>query len=660
VTRDSKLGEHVHSFDPAVGEGPAPRPQVSRLHLAMLVLIALTGLARGLFWSAATEVFSPVDEAHHYAYVATVAEELRIPVMGRDLVPLEVLEIRKESPTLGARTLPRRADLADGSWGAELEQYEALQPPLYYLVAAPVYRAANGLGPGVTVFALRAFTVVLSILAVPLTWGLSRRIFPGHPGIWLAAPALLVVVNGFNANLATVTNDALVPVMGTALLLAGLRFFHSPSLSRAAALGGVVGLSILTKLVLIAIIPMVGVLFIPLLRRSRYGIVPALRAGAVCALVAAAVTAPWFAWNIATYEAPTAAGHHYEIIGPYLTQSEFSLGTLRSHLRDAHAALWRSELRPSGGPTYELAWDIALLAGVAVGIAGVVFGLRRREMAWVLWLSVGIPLSFLISEATFFLLFDGRGQTVGRYLYGALPAACIVLCAWPFVMAGSRLGWTGVAAVAALALSAEVPVTRHYISSAYTGGILVSGELPVVDQSLNQGSTTTSAMQADPPCPVTTVGIALAGEPPLALQLITPRGTHEAVRTQTAGFDLLLQGGAPQLTLYRPPEPLTEAFSISSNEPLEVYAAASLQPGAPQFADQSGSPVIRLYCQVRDAASTRFDQTYPPLHPVPMSLRSALAWPALWRTAGLLALLAALAAGPASRLRRVWPKDRDR
>ncbi|CAN5866040.1 hypothetical protein BH23ACT12_BH23ACT12_03180 [soil metagenome] len=622
-------------------EKTVTRPSVSHLHVVLLILIVFAGLARGLYWSATMEVFSPVDEAHHYAYIATLADEFRLPVMGRDLVPLEVLQIRKESPTLGARTVPRRADVADESWGAELEQYEALQPPLYYLLAAPVYRAASGLEPGERVFVLRAFTVLLAIVAVPLTWALARRIFPDLPGIWLAAPALLVVINGFNSNLATVTNDALVPVFGTMLLLAGVRFFQAPSAARAAVLGGVMGLCILTKLVLVAMIPVVGILFLLLVMPRHLGIVPTLRNGAICAVTAAVVVVPWFAYNVSTYDALTAAGNHYEIIGPFLAQSEMSLETLRNHALGTHAGLWNREVRPPLTREYGLIWGLALLTALVAALVGLVFGRRRREMLWVLWLSLAMPLSFATSEATFFLLFDGRGQTVGRYLYGALPATCIVLTAWPFMAGRWRLGWTLVAAVAAFALTVEASETRHYVSATYASGVLASGEVPIVDQSLNEGSAVTSSISANPPCPVTKMGFALVEGPPPILRVASGESLHHAKLVETISFDLLLLAEAPLLAVYEVPVPLTDPFLVAADGPLEVYAATTEQDGALSFVDGPGSPVARLYCEHPEAESVRFDQKYPPLHPVPMTLQLAHAWPTSWKVAGWVALLTA-------------------
>lgn len=149
--------------------------------------ICLVGLVRGLFWVAATEVWNPIDEAHHYAFIASLGEGRGIPQVGRDQVPLDVLEIEKASPTLWQRGSPHAADLDDPWWSKEAAQYEGVQPPLYYLLLSPAYRASRPFGAVTALYVLRTATVLLSLAAVPLAWLLAGDLFPGRPAVWLAA-----------------------------------------------------------------------------------------------------------------------------------------------------------------------------------------------------------------------------------------------------------------------------------------------------------------------------------------------------------------------------------------------------------------------------------------------------------------------------------------
>lgn len=77
-------------------------------------------------------IFDGVDEGAHVAYIAEVAEHGRIPWEGRDLVPWQVLSIQQHVYPHRSPLDPRRSGLAGLS-------YEAWQPPLYYLVAAPAF-----------------------------------------------------------------------------------------------------------------------------------------------------------------------------------------------------------------------------------------------------------------------------------------------------------------------------------------------------------------------------------------------------------------------------------------------------------------------------------------------------------------------------------------
>ncbi|MEA2686017.1 MAG: hypothetical protein QOE93_1212, partial [Actinomycetota bacterium] len=52
-------------------------------------MIGVAGLLRGAFWAATTEVWSPIDEAHHYGFVASLAEGHGIPTVGKDVMPIE-------------------------------------------------------------------------------------------------------------------------------------------------------------------------------------------------------------------------------------------------------------------------------------------------------------------------------------------------------------------------------------------------------------------------------------------------------------------------------------------------------------------------------------------------------------------------------------------
>ncbi|MEY2426928.1 MAG: hypothetical protein QOI61_2500, partial [Actinomycetota bacterium] len=160
-----------------------------RSQLIALSAITLVGLLRGGWWVAVTEVMSPIDEAAHVDYVASVANHGRPPKVGRDLVRNQTLELAKESVTSPWRPSPLTSDHDDPKWGSFAQSYEGVQPPLYYALLAAPWKLLHGYGELTMLYLLRALGLLMAIATVPLLWLLGRELFPDRPEISLGAPA---------------------------------------------------------------------------------------------------------------------------------------------------------------------------------------------------------------------------------------------------------------------------------------------------------------------------------------------------------------------------------------------------------------------------------------------------------------------------------------
>ncbi|MGI8683733.1 MAG: hypothetical protein ACR2MO_01280, partial [Acidimicrobiales bacterium] len=203
-----------------VPDPEAPRRSVPRSHLLALGAIVAVGLLRGLFWVTVTPVYNPIDEHAHFAYVESMATSLRPPVVGRDHLSPEALDLGKRTATAEWRSAPVAADPDDARWGLLRDSYEGVQGPTYYALMAVAYRAAHPFGVLSSLYAVRIASLLLAVGAVPIAYLLARELFPRRREAWLAAPALLVVLQGFNGNLSSVSNDALVVPLSGAVLLA--------------------------------------------------------------------------------------------------------------------------------------------------------------------------------------------------------------------------------------------------------------------------------------------------------------------------------------------------------------------------------------------------------------------------------------------------------
>ncbi len=182
--------------------------------------------------------FSPIDEINHYDYVTRVAAG-SIPRIGDQIQPasIQMLECHGiavpsvSMPPCGTPLGPQvKAALAD-----VLPQYEAQQPPGYYVLTVPMRWAAIHLFAMSDPTATRMSGIIWLLLGLTMLWAACRivRLPPLRigAGILLVATAPLVIYTGSN-----VTNDAASIFAGSLVLLVGALAWTRPGRWRAPVL----------------------------------------------------------------------------------------------------------------------------------------------------------------------------------------------------------------------------------------------------------------------------------------------------------------------------------------------------------------------------------------------------------------------------------------
>jgi len=379
--------------------------------LIAVQLAALAALALVTVWRF--PVFALVDEAAHYDYVQTVAEDGRLPDLRTELVSPATAALDEGTYPAPARSDPAERGLAGRS-------YEAFQPPLYYLVAAAPFAAAGD--PLAALRALRLFGAACLLLGAYLLWRLAR----GSPAVYAVALCFLLWP-GVVVRTVTASNAALELPLALGALLA-LRAAHERRDGRVLVLAGaLVGLGLLTRLSLVVLVPVLAAVAVPYLRGGHRG------AAALALALPALLLAPWVASNVARYDAPTASALVREMQAPVLNPTGRDLGA--GDLRALHGRLlggvlaeeWWSEFLP---PAKRRVRDAFWLLAVAVPFCVV---LIRRPPAWALLCA---PLALGLVLMTAGLLAGDWDFFYPRYLYGVLPAAGVAI--------GAALGRAGV------------------------------------------------------------------------------------------------------------------------------------------------------------------------------------------------------------------------
>jgi 4-amino-4-deoxy-L-arabinose transferase-like glycosyltransferase len=217
---------------------------MTRRAILALILIGYFVLA-GLF-AIKTPAWQAPDEPAHYNYVAYLAQNGTFPVLHFGDYPgdyLEKIKTAKFAPDLPIHPI----------------RYEFHQPPLYYLIASPVYSLSGG-----SLTALRLLSVLMGAGIALLAYGIGRAAAPREPAIALGAAAIVAFLPQHLATVSQVGNDVLAELLVAAVLYALARgALSAPRSARdirfPLLIGVLLGLVLITKTTAYIVIPAAGV-----------------------------------------------------------------------------------------------------------------------------------------------------------------------------------------------------------------------------------------------------------------------------------------------------------------------------------------------------------------------------------------------------------------
>ena len=238
-------------------------------------------VVKSLLYIAVTPLWEGFDELFHFAYVHSLAATNSLPVWGEAFVDSDIARSTAYVPlaqlmpqlTPGFEKLSYRDYwMLDEAKRQEFERnlrgltasanrfepsdvplYQIQHPPLYYAMCAPLYLLMNDWSLTSKVHALRFFSALLAslcIIAAALTAKQSGATPAGYAFAGLVAlwPCLYV-------DTARVGNDSLGVAVFSFVFLAMARYGTGRSARRAAALGVLLGIGLLTKAYFLTAIP---------------------------------------------------------------------------------------------------------------------------------------------------------------------------------------------------------------------------------------------------------------------------------------------------------------------------------------------------------------------------------------------------------------------
>jgi 4-amino-4-deoxy-L-arabinose transferase-like glycosyltransferase len=200
-----------------------------------LAVILVVYMVVGALYAVKTPPWEAPDEPAHYNYIAYLAEHGRFPVLQRGDYPHKYLEEIK------AAQFPPEMSIAP-------IRYEFHQPPLYYLLAAPIYLATKPLALAQQVVALRLFSLLQGGALLIVSYLVVREVFPESEFLPLASVAFIATVPMHIAMSAAINNDTLGELI-LALILWQCLLAMREGLrgERTLSLGLLLALALLTK-----------------------------------------------------------------------------------------------------------------------------------------------------------------------------------------------------------------------------------------------------------------------------------------------------------------------------------------------------------------------------------------------------------------------------
>ena len=289
----------------------------------MLVIIISVYLLIGVLYATFTPAWQAPDEPAHYNYVRYLAEKGRFPALHYGDYPHAYLEQIK------AAHFPPELSI-------EPIRYEFWQPPLYYMLATPIYRLFDGaLAP------LRLLSVVLGAGVVILAYAIALAIRPGDTTLALGAAAFVAFVPMHLTMMASVNNDVLAELLLATVALLLILLVRTPigqgqassRFSFLTLIGILLGLGLVTKATVYVAIPLA---LIALLLSERRPVPFAQRALALF-VPALVIAIPWYIRNVAVYGWPDLLGvinHDAVVVGQLRAADYVSAVGWAAYLKD--------------------------------------------------------------------------------------------------------------------------------------------------------------------------------------------------------------------------------------------------------------------------------------------------------------------------------------
>ena len=211
---------------------------------SLFAAILATYLVAGILYITFTPAWQAPDEPAHFNYVRYLTTNAGFPELTSGCYNQAYLD------QLKSQNFPPELPVDNVC-------YEYHQPPLYYVLATPVFVLSSG-----SIIALRLFSLLLGAGVVILAFFTGKTIFPGSPSLAFGTMAFVAFVPMHVAILSSINNDALAELILAAILFALARRIMQTNLRTTRAslfIGALLGIGLITKTTVYIAVPVIAV-----------------------------------------------------------------------------------------------------------------------------------------------------------------------------------------------------------------------------------------------------------------------------------------------------------------------------------------------------------------------------------------------------------------
>lgn len=199
-----------------------------------MVLVAL----HGAFYAAFIPPWDLFDEEQHLDYALTLRDDQRLPSID-EAIRQPIVDSAFKNDRWTTFKIGRPEGTVPEQMGLEGKSFEGYQPPLYYLLLAPLTKVAGDRALP-AMYLARSLGVVLLVIFAVSAWALATRWFPSsHVFVRFGAALVAGGIPAAAEAAGRVNNDLLTAVLISLSLLATVDLLNRPT-PRAAWLAGIV------------------------------------------------------------------------------------------------------------------------------------------------------------------------------------------------------------------------------------------------------------------------------------------------------------------------------------------------------------------------------------------------------------------------------------